>query len=1763
MRFRKWAKKLAVSGLTLSILAGLVPYWTNQAKATTPQDFEVRYGKAAAVIGNETFEASNAFQNFFGNATSDDDKERAYDSVINQSMKGFAQTKTSGTAKYDWTGGDLLLGIDDEETLVKFEIHIADNPELKAIALSGHAKMEVGFNVLRHHSGFSWDRKSSIKIIVDDQVVLFAWASDANIYNQKETVLIKPNSVIKIEAFGEGDDDGVAAGALGFFIKFKDDQRPVLNGYSFTGNGAERTNPNTSQEELYVKQEENISMQYQFTEPVKPTALNSSYNSHFLKHPLFVNPDGTGLPASGQNQYLINQTYDSSNIDEYKDNVTFEYTGVKYHNSGNLPLGPKIDQASDGASPMDKNLNQKMTEAIFADAAGNIADMSNIMKATDSSNPYLRGKTVDPFNYNAGGYRVIVDAVAPKYTKGANGIQPDIMTGAVVNNNDVVDFILQLTEEAVVKKGYDIDKTYILFNNGMKAYYVSGKNQKNWTFRLPITEKVNIENPLLKVLAISNDDKGDGTDKDVIQDYAGNLLIQPANYNGEHVDGDISLVNSKIDWAALTIDNTKPEIGFSYESGGANKTTYLKSGKVIINANDPQLKVPDLDPIVEDRGIYKPSKGIYRPSNMTGSASPSVGLVYYVWSQSPTDPFLADSADQFAAIKRYSLSAKQPAQELYPDKYANTTIQVSNNKTNLIAPPAEALTEAKSGEWYLHAWTSDMTWDTAREVMQYNKKKTYVQGHLEQYAAWKAETNGSDADKTFYADNKAMAAVGQYGDTSVWQLSDFKQDDSNWSYSSTLIKLDNKKPAIVFQAPAGDNSFNVSVTANVSDEHSGLKETSYQWVKNGSQPKEIDWKAVTLVNGANTFLSKNDVFEDGKYLLYIKATDFAGNENITKTAALTVNSETRVSGSFSPAPDTHYVQSHDIIFKFTGVNPSKVAYAFNTSSVRPALETAYTAVSAAAGGDDNNGRNFTVPVGTSKNGPVYVHMLVKEGTNIYYYYSKEYFFDNTAPVISFSKNGSAYPQDSHELIATVTETYSTVGSVNMYQWIKDGQAAPTANSSGWNALLPGGAVKIDGSAQQIGEIVDYKLFVWAKDGAGNSLISSPANSFKVSKSGVGLPAENAKSDLIYLYGDQNDSYTAIIKLALDSVDKRGYEYSISPDDGLSWVKWRAFTNFVSLSVPTGNAADLKVKVKYRTPGGAIGNAVALNIGTNITEEPIYAIAGLRQTGPVNAAIGADIDIILPSSDIRIVPSTVNPSVPLRSVNSFNVKVNGFYSFDISSLSDPTRKDTLFLIVNSVDGTAPTAEFEYIGTAPTNGNVTARLIASEPVVVTNNAGHSTYTFTNNGTFTFEFKDEAGNIGTATATVNNIDKSGPQVKIVRSYVYGDSGEKAYSTLLDNNGDVELSSGVVLEVQKLTDSAKSFHVIEGAKKVAMQENGTATFTVADDIGNTLKITEEVVNVMSKPPEAAVTYTFIDENGNTLPDNKLISIAGKTYAKGKVKATFSGNTNPKNRIFWGVVPIKDEQDAFTNLISNQAGEFTYSRVFSANGTTTIALADELNNVNKVPVTIIGLDNTPPELALLRTSVGVAQNKTNFDFRKDLGGFAVTDNLSAAANIKVSISGLNLAQLGKQRVTYTAEDQVGNQTIAYQDVVVVSGAGMLIFGNDVLISGSSGESALFEGNTVTFNVDQFNKVNVNGVKTINEKGTFDLMYQTGLYREGQMKYIAKKVTYQQLIDGQYKITFPQAGWYTIIVRNQEREREFATFFITRMEQSNGQEALK
>lgn len=87
-----------------------------------------------------------------------------------------------------------------------------------------------------------------------------------------------------------------------------------------------------------------------------------------------------------------------------------------------------------------------------------------------------------------------------------------------------------------------------------------------------------------------------------------------------------------------------------------------------------------------------------------------------------------------------------------------------------------------------------------------------------------------------------------------------------------------------------------------------------------------------------------------------------------------------------------------------------------------------------------------------------------------------------------------------------------------------------------------------------------------------------------------------------------------------------------------------------------------------------------------------------------------------------------------------------------------------LEINNIDKEAPEATIEYVTNE--DKTVTAKISFNEDATITNNSGSNEYVFTENGEFTFEFKDTAGNVGTAKAVVTSIeiveeDKTAPVI------------------------------------------------------------------------------------------------------------------------------------------------------------------------------------------------------------------------------------------------------------------------------------------------------------------------------------------------------------------------------------------------------------------
>ena len=159
-----------------------------------------------------------------------------------------------------------------------------------------------------------------------------------------------------------------------------------------------------------------------------------------------------------------------------------------------------------------------------------------------------------------------------------------------------------------------------------------------------------------------------------------------------------------------------------------------------------------------------------------------------------------------------------------------------------------------------------------------------------------------------------------------------------------------------------------------------------------------------------------------------------------------------------------------------------------------------------------------------------------------------------------------------------------------------------------------------------------------------------------------------------------------------------------------------------------------------------------------------------------------------------------------------------------------NKGTVEAKVSWIDKSSPIGKITYNVKDLTNKDVTATLSVENGVVITNNGGKNTYVFTENGTFVFEFIDEAGNKGSAVAIVDWIDKVAPVGEIIYS-ITNPTYENIIATLKTNE-----------EVIILNNNGKNTYVFT--------KNGKFVFEFVDKAGNK-GTAEAIVSWITEEPE------------------------------------------------------------------------------------------------------------------------------------------------------------------------------------------------------------------------------------------------------------------------------------------------------------------------
>ena len=192
-----------------------------------------------------------------------------------------------------------------------------------------------------------------------------------------------------------------------------------------------------------------------------------------------------------------------------------------------------------------------------------------------------------------------------------------------------------------------------------------------------------------------------------------------------------------------------------------------------------------------------------------------------------------------------------------------------------------------------------------------------------------------------------------------------------------------------------------------------------------------------------------------------------------------------------------------------------------------------------------------------------------------------------------------------------------------------------------------------------------------------------------------------------------------------------------------------------------------------------------------------------------------------------------------------------------------------------------ATISYSETNLTNKNVTATINSNYDLQVTNNSGKKTYTFTNNGTFTFNYKIK-GKAFTVTATVNNIDKKAPVITgVEEGKLYID--QAVIPKVTDENlkeVNLYLNSVQVSNFSSGTQVTKEgFYKIVATDKAGNQT--TINFSLMKNYSKEYKVKGKyIINITSNTKKTDFVKNFnntsqyqVTRNGKALTNNDIIA--------------------------------------------------------------------------------------------------------------------------------------------------------------------------------------------------------------------------------------------------------------------------------------------------
>ncbi len=296
---------------------------------------------------------------------------------------------------------------------------------------------------------------------------------------------------------------------------------------------------------------------------------------------------------------------------------------------------------------------------------------------------------------------------------------------------------------------------------------------------------------------------------------------------------------------------------------------------------------------------------------------------------------------------------------------------------------------------------------------------------------------------------------------------------------------------------------------------------------------------------------------------------------------------------------------------------------------------------------------------------------------------------------------------------------------------------------------------------------------------------------------------------------------------------------------------------------------------------------------------------------------SDIEIVYPTKILEFSKELYEKAEYINNLEEENdIKTGLIVSYDLHAkyLADWAETFTNIYIDKYIEANPVTVTYSDMSEW-TNKDVIATLNIGSDAKVTNNEGNNTYTFKENGSFSFEY-ERRGRTFSQEVKVENIDKILPEISNI------ENGKIYFESVIPNVNDEHLG-----KVQVTLNG----QAIEGySLGNELTEEGQYELVATDKAGNVTKV---------------VFYIFLnDENGYQIKDNNIMNIYPETTVK-EFKEAF---TLLKEYVIKNVDKELTEED---NIATGNVLEDDEGKIF------TLIVLGDLNQDGKLSLSDISLE--------------------------------------------------------------------------------------------------------------------------------------------------------------------------------------------------------------